>query len=528
MTLSRRDRQYGSAVGRVWSGVLSRVGRAWTDLGSWRDADVSRFQQTVLPVVIAGQRQVASLTASYLETLYREIDAEHRTDLNLDAVTGAALRGVDPEVIYRRPFTEMRRALSTDVPLDVAVDRGAHRLKTITTTDLQLARTHTAREVASRQPGVTYTIRELYGEYDCALCMIASTQRYHKEDLLPIHPGCDCIVKTVTSDYDPGQVVDEARLTRIHELVEEATGRSDRGGRAVDYRQIIIAREHGEIGPVLGFRDQGFTGPGDLRSAAGGGQQPPIPLDREPVGPDEELERLGDSIFDSADPATRPGARERAALDHAVEAVASVHSMDRNLPRIPLETEVRAGFLGTYVTDTAGNSRRFRINPAGPWPELTAVHELGHFLDHKGLGADGRTFATEHLEPGGLLHEWWTTVQETASYHVLTMMSTWSERMRWAKIRDPDGTTRDFKIDRGHVTYLMGADETFARSYAQWVAWRSGDDILMEQVVQASDPGLGSILISGFTPGYPRQWAEGDFEPVAEAFDRLFERLGLY
>lgn len=108
-------------------------------------------------------------------------------------------------------------------------------------------------------------MRELYGEYDCALCMVASTQRYHKRDLAPIHPGCDCIVKTVTADYDPGQVIDEERLERIHDLVEEAVGRADRSGRAVDYRKIIIANDHGEIGPVLGFRGQRFTGPDDIR-----------------------------------------------------------------------------------------------------------------------------------------------------------------------------------------------------------------------------------------------------------------------
>ncbi|MEV5319172.1 hypothetical protein AB0K92_16205 [Streptomyces sp. NPDC052687] len=224
-----------------------------------------RFQRQALPIILAGERQIATLTASYLEQLYRgEADETHRVSVDLDAVTGRSLRGVDPADVYERPFKELRAALADDVSLDEAVNRGAHRLETLVKTDLQLARTHTVREVSADMPRFTYTVRELQGEYDCALCMIASTQRYHKRDLAPIHPGCDCLVKTVTADYDPGQIIDEERLERIHDLVEEALGTFDRGGRAVDYRKIIVSHEHGEIGPVLGFAGQRFTGPDDI------------------------------------------------------------------------------------------------------------------------------------------------------------------------------------------------------------------------------------------------------------------------
>ncbi|MGW6948974.1 hypothetical protein ACWGHD_18870 [Streptomyces xanthophaeus] len=265
MSLTRLDRQYGTAVSAVWATTLGRVGRSWSGLGSWRGDDVGRFQSAALPVILAGQRQVATLTTSYLERLYREItDEESRGDLDLDRVTGRALRDVDPEEVYERPFKTVWHALSEDVAFDAALAQGAHRLETIVKTDLQLARTHTVREVTADQEGVEYTVRELQGEYDCALCMIAATQRYHKRDLAPIHPGCDCLVKTVRADYDPGQVIDEERLEAIHKAVEAALGDFDRGGRAMDYRKIIVANEHGEIGPVLGYRGQRFTGPDDI------------------------------------------------------------------------------------------------------------------------------------------------------------------------------------------------------------------------------------------------------------------------
>ncbi|MEU1074289.1 MULTISPECIES: hypothetical protein [unclassified Streptomyces] len=260
------DRRYGTAVRGVWTGVLGRVNRSWSGLGSWRGADVARFQRQALPVILAGERQVASLTASYLEQLYRDIDSRaRRVALDLNSVTGEALRGVDPADVYERPFKEVWAALGNGEALAAALARGAHRLETLTRTDLQLSRTHTVQTVGEGMPRFTYTVRELQGEYDCALCIVASTQRYHKRDLAPIHPGCDCLVKLVTADYDPGQIVDEQRLQQIHDVVEAALGTHDRGGRAVDYRKILVANEHGEIGPVLGFRGQRFTGPDDIR-----------------------------------------------------------------------------------------------------------------------------------------------------------------------------------------------------------------------------------------------------------------------
>lgn len=266
LSLTPLDQRYGATVRGIWASVLGTAARSWADLGSYRDADVARFQNKTLPVLLGGQRNIASLTASYLEQVYQEIGGRGpRVQFDPTTATGRALRGVDPTEVYRRPFVEVYTALAQGADLDEALKEGANRLEIIAKTDLQLARTHTVRDVAAQQPGVEYTIRELQGEYNCALCLIASTQRYNKRNLAPIHPGCDCLVKTVKADYDPGQVVDEAKLEAIHKAVADALGQSDRGGRAVDYRKIIVSHDHGEIGPVLGFKGQNFTGPSDIK-----------------------------------------------------------------------------------------------------------------------------------------------------------------------------------------------------------------------------------------------------------------------
>ncbi|WP_399142277.1 hypothetical protein Q3A86_33130 [Streptomyces sp. NBUA17] len=137
------------------------------------------------------------------------------------------------------------------------------RLLSITETDLQLARTHAARQ-AMQRGGVRYFRRRLTGTKNCALCVIASTQRYRVKDLMPIHPGCHCKPDPLPGDRDPGQIIDEDLLKEAHDAVAKGVGSSDRGGRAPDYREVIVTRQHGEYGPLLAVRRHEFTGPDDI------------------------------------------------------------------------------------------------------------------------------------------------------------------------------------------------------------------------------------------------------------------------
>ncbi|MGC5411127.1 hypothetical protein ACPXCX_46730, partial [Streptomyces sp. DT225] len=176
------------------------------------------------------------------------------------------LRGVPPSEVYRRPFVQMWTALSRGHDLVDAIDQGRTRLLSITETDLQLARTHAAR--ASMERGrVQFFRRRLSSGKNCALCTIASTQRYRVESLMPIHPGCHCKPEPLPGNQDPGQVIDEQLLREAHAAVAKGVGQSDAGGRSPDYRDVIITREHGEYGPLLAVRRQNFTGPDDIPAA---------------------------------------------------------------------------------------------------------------------------------------------------------------------------------------------------------------------------------------------------------------------
>jgi hypothetical protein len=69
------------------------------------------------------------------------------------------------------------------------------------------------------------------------------------------------------------------------------------------------------------------------------------------------------------------------------------------------------------------------------------------------------------------------------------------------------------------VKYLMKASEAFARAFAQYIALRSPDkelkaDFDAERVRREA------------AQGYPFQWSDEEFAPIAAYFDRTFKELG--
>ena len=255
------------AATQVRARVLAFVSSSWWALGAWNVPDIDRFVALVLPAVLAGQRSIAQLTDHYLGLVALRHGYELVDTLDVDQVTGQALRGVDPEIVYRRGGAEVWGALAAGEPLEVAVERGAARLASVTATDLQLAKTHTARQVLGEQPAdrrPTGFVRTLEGTSSCGFCALASTRLYHVEDLLPIHPGCDCDVEPYYGDQT--LVVEPAQLERVHALARDFFGTSrasgfDRSSGELDYHDFVIVHEHGELGPVLARQGQHFQGP---------------------------------------------------------------------------------------------------------------------------------------------------------------------------------------------------------------------------------------------------------------------------
>jgi hypothetical protein len=259
---------YQQAMSEVRDRVTAAVEASWLALSSWRDEDIAAFVRAVLPVVLGGQQAMAGLVSAYLaDSRSAALGLPPRpVGVRLDRVTGAAARnGTSPDVVYRRAGEQVWRDLGAGKPLDEAVDHGMKRAVKAAQTDLQRTKTLAAREVLGSDADAVGFRRVLVGAENCALCVVASSQRYHKAKLLPIHPGCDCGVAPMFGP-DLGQVIDEETLAAAHEAIMATFGVSDAAARNPDYRKLILVREHGELGPTLTVRSHRFTGPEVLRS----------------------------------------------------------------------------------------------------------------------------------------------------------------------------------------------------------------------------------------------------------------------
>lgn len=250
------------------------------------------------------------------------------------------------------------------------------------------------------------------------------------------------------------------------------------------------------------------------------------------VRPVKDLERLATDL-DAADrdPSIRdlitgidPGDRHGAAMQHTLAVIDRIHSMPVGMPRIPLVVEKRDDFAGAY------QGPRITLDPNGRYPSLTAAHELMHFLDHR-LGPPGKAFASDaEIAPGEVFHQWWEAARSSRLARYLESLKRFAHGIDLVHRRRRDGSINVVDVDHKHIDYLLGHREMLGRSYAQWIAVRSGDARLLAELEVAKDPANGETPIPGTgtgIPGYPGYWEPDDFEPIAVALDEVFWNLGL-
>ncbi len=226
----------------------------------------------------------------------------------------------------------------------------------------------------------------------------------------------------------------------------------------------------------------------------------------------------------------------------ALAALDRVHS-DGVLEDLPLKDSSARTYLGAY-SFRFNKGKSIAISGAGQkaHPYNTLFHETGHWLDHlavKNPELAGRDavlaqyrFTTQATGRGfdPLLDEWRDATMNSPTVKVLGQ---WRNRGEGS----PLGVAAD------HIAYLLRSDEVWARSYAQYVALRSGDNEalaelrLMQRGVKRATSGPISTSTRmntkplGHEPDpdtwdYPVVWQDDEFEPIAQAFDRLFVKLG--
>lgn len=264
--------RHGAATSQLRRSIDEWLQDYWQAMGSWRGPDIDAMAQAVTARVEAAQHRMGALTDTYLAGVLSELAGTPVPLIGVspEDVSTMALRGVAGVDVYGRPGATVWTALSGGAPIASAQAQGLERLRKLAATNLQLAKTHTARRSMELAPKKVVGYRRvLVGRTNCALCIVASTARYRRGDLQPVHPGCDCSILPIWGDNDPGWMIDPEQLDQVHDTIQREFAGKSAGARtfrtpedeAIAYRDVLVIRQHGEIGPVLTARGDSWRGP---------------------------------------------------------------------------------------------------------------------------------------------------------------------------------------------------------------------------------------------------------------------------
>jgi hypothetical protein len=158
--------------------------------------------------------------------------------------------------------------------------------------------------------------------------------------------------------------------------------------------------------------------------------------------------------------------------------------------------------VGRYSFTILSRPRDITLDPAYPGIASVAVHEIGHYIDRALLGRP-RVFASDGSP---LLLQWARAIANSDS---------------WQTIRSArnNPSTQLLLLPSGlsllrQANYLLLAQELFARSYSQYIAVRSGDTRLLDELRHDQ---------TSFH--FPEQWPDADFAEIEKAFDVLLHDL---
>ena len=195
-------------------------------------------------------------------------------------------------------------------------------------------------------------------------------------------------------------------------------------------------------------------------------------------------------------------------IRYAVDLIDSVHS-DGKLPKIFASTDEKLTDHGYYERQPDDSPWQIVISPNGRHPELTCVHEIGHFLDHLALGRAGHWASISSRSLSG----WREAVEQTQAVQELR-----GRKQGPLPVTLPSGVSLQVFVEQRVLDYALGPLELFARSYAQYITRASQDKVLLVQMAAEIDTLEWQV--------YPLQWQDKDFTPIYDQLELLLRKKG--
>jgi hypothetical protein len=224
---------------------------------------------------------------------------------------------------------------------------------------------------------------------------------------------------------------------------------------------------------------------------------PPAPLP--PAAPAEQakVSKVPKAPVSKALEVKVTGTHKRA-VNEALASIDRVHD-DGVLPPIRIDGATGKGNLGVFrsvrTLDGRQSAKGIGIRRSGTWPSLTTAHEVGHLLDLEGIGAKGQYATRQGFAPMKKVMEAAAQTQSIKALHSMRAGATDKYTLR-------------------HCDYFLQPHEIWARSYAQFIAERSGSEVLKQELQLVHDTAQN------------RQWSREDFAPIRQAIETMFKELG--
>ena len=188
---------------------------------------------------------------------------------------------------------------------------------------------------------------------------------------------------------------------------------------------------------------------------------------------------------------------DNAEAARGISLAAEVHG-DGVLPQLAMGyRKIITGAAADYSpTVSAADVPQLRVSPLALDKAWAALHELGHFLDNHGLHTPSltRLYASAGQPE---LAEVMGAIRNSAAFHQCLA------RARAA-----------------NMPYWVKCQELFARAYAQWIAFETGDARLLEtwKAIRNGEWEQHGVWKES-------QWNEPDFQETSDALDGLFTNL---
>ncbi|MEO6610736.1 MAG: hypothetical protein ABIT05_01345 [Chitinophagaceae bacterium] len=202
----------------------------------------------------------------------------------------------------------------------------------------------------------------------------------------------------------------------------------------------------------------------------------------------------------------------RKSVSSGLNTIDSVHGDGEldNIPFQPLGSKFNnTGIQASFEMNPNMTPFRIGIKTNGAHQELSLAHEMGHFLDLQAIGEKG---VFNSLQKGSPVSKVINAAEGTDKIKGL-------RRILEDGMFEQDGvsTPLSFRLLR-HLEYLLDPKEIWARSYAQFIAKRSGSKAMKE--------GLESMLEMQKTLPHKYQWVGSDFDAIEKAIEEMMVDLG--